>query len=219
MRISVLTCFPEFFSGTFCSLLGKALESGILELNLIDLKNYGVGKHKKIDDTPYGGGGGLIMMPEVVEAAMNDNFLIEDLQKNDDVKLIIPSPRGVRLTQERAKGFANFNELIILCNRYEGVDQRVIEFYGFEEVCVGEFILMGGETAAMCVIESSCRFVEGVIKNRSILESETFSGAFENDVECDHYTKPRVWNGLEVPDVLLCGDHAKIAKWKGVKGG
>ena len=209
-----MTCFPEFFSGTFCSLLGKAVEKGLLQFNIIDIKKYGVGNYSKVDDKPAGGGSGLIMRADVIERAFNDNFLIDEFVNNQKKQIILPSPRGERFCQKTAQSIANIDEIIFLCNRYEGIDQRAIEYYKMRQVCIGEYILMGGETATMCIIEASCRLIGGVLGNQESIENETFSGVYNDNIECDQYTQPRVWNGLETPAVLLSDDHKKVAEWR-----
>ena len=214
MKIHILTCFPEFFSGTFCSLLGKAVEKGLLQFNIIDIKKYGVGNYSKVDDKPAGGGSGLIMRADVIERAFNDNFLIDEFVDNQKKQIILPSPRGEKFCQKTAQSIANIDEIIFLCNRYEGIDQRAIEYYKMRQVCIGEYILMGGETATMCIIEASCRLIGGVLGNQESIENETFSGVYNDNIECDQYTQPRVWNGLETPAVLLSGDHKKVAEWR-----
>ncbi|MBQ7552113.1 MAG: tRNA (guanosine(37)-N1)-methyltransferase TrmD [Rickettsiales bacterium] len=215
MKISILTCFPEYFSGTFCSLLGKAITKGILSINIIDIKKYGVGTYSKVDDKPAGGGCGLIMRADVIEKAVNDNFNWDNFKEDKSNKFLIMSPRGEKFCQQKAVEFSKLNEIIILCNRYEGVDQRAIEHYNMEQICVGEYILMGGETACMAVIEASCRLIDGVLNNPESIKNETFSNIYNNNIECDQYTLPRVWNGMKTPDVLLSGNHQKIAEWRG----
>lgn len=217
MKISILTCFPDFFNGTICSLLAKAQEKGILQFNIIDIKKYGVGNYSKVDDKPAGGGSGLIMRADVIEKALNDNFDIKEFENNEKKAIILPSPRGEKYTQKTAQSLSTMDELVFLCNRYEGVDQRAIEFFKMRQICVGEYILMGGETATMCIIESTCRLIDGVLHNPESIKNETFSGAFNDNVECDQYTHPREWNGLKIPDVLLSGHHENIKKWRGEK--
>lgn len=214
MNISILTCFPEYFDGTFCSLLKKAIKKGILSVNIIDIKKYGVGAYSKVDDKPAGGGSGLIMRADVIERAINDNFNWNKFNKDTSNKFLIMSPRGTKFCQQKAIEFSKLNEVIILCNRYEGVDQRAIEYYKMEQICVGEYILMGGETACMAVIEASCRLICGVLNNPDSIKNETFSNTYYNNIECDQYTLPRIWNGMKTPDVLLSGNHQKIAEWR-----
>ena len=175
MKISIITAFPEFFNGSICSLLKKASDKRIINFNVIDIKEYGIEKYKKIDDYPFGGGCGLILRADVVQNVLESNFNVEDFRysksnfRSKSVKnktiFILPSPRGRKFTQNIARKLTQFDEMIFLCNRYEGVDQRIIDYYQPLEVSVGDYILMGGETASMCVIESVSRLIQNVIGN------------------------------------------------------
>ena len=216
MKIKIFTCFPEYFNGTFCSLLGKAIDKKILELTIIDIKKYGVGHYSKVDDKPAGGGSGLIMRADVIEKAFLDNLNIEEFIDNPKKQIILPSPRGEKFCQQVAQEISNIDEIAVLCNRYEGIDQRAIEYFKMRQICVGEYILMGGETACMCILEASCRLITGILHNPESIKNETFSGSYNENIECDQYTLPREWNGLTTPNVLLSGDHAKIAEWRGM---
>ena len=215
MKINILTCFPEYFNGTFCSLLKKAIEKKLICVNVIDIKKYGVGNYSKVDDKPAGGGNGLIMRADVIERAFNANFNIKDFINNKKKQIILPSPRGEKFNQKVAENFSTLEEVIFLCNRYEGIDQRAIEFYKMKQICIGEYILMGGETACMAIIEASTRFINSVLHNAESVKNETFSGFYENNIECDQYTLPRVWNNMKTPEVLLSGNHQEISKWRG----
>ncbi len=215
MKITIFTCFPEYFNGTFCSLLGKACDKGILDIKIVDIKKYGVGNYSKVDDKPAGGGSGLIMRADVIENALNDNINLLDFQNNKQKQIILPSPRGEMFCQKIAWEFSKLDEIAIICNRYEGVDQRAIEYFKMRQICVGEYILMGGETACMAILEASCRLIDGVLGNPESIKNETFSGTYYNNVECDQYTLPRVWNNMETPEILLSGNHEKIAEWRG----
>ena len=217
MKITIFTCFPEYFNGTFCSIFGKAIDKNILNVKIVDIKKYGVGSYSKVDDKPAGGGSGLIMRADVIENAFNDNFNINDFIDNPNKQIILPSPRGEKFTQQTAQEFSKIDEIIILCNRYEGIDQRAIEYFKMRQVCIGEYILMGGETACMCILESTCRLINGVLGNPESLKNETFSGIYNDNIECDQYTLPREWNGLKTPEILLSGNHEKIAQWRGEK--
>ena len=217
MKITVFTCFPEYFCGTFCSLLKRAINKNILHINIIDIKQYGVGNYTKVDDKPAGGGSGLIMRADVIEKAFIANFNPKDYIDNCKKQILLPSPRGEKFCQRTASELSKLNDIVILCNRYEGVDQRAIEYFHMRQICVGEYILMGGETAAMAVIEASCRFVSGVLGNPESVQNETFSGTYNDNVECDQYTFPREWHGIETPEVLLSGNHQKVAEWRGEK--
>lgn len=215
MKIKIFTCFPEYFNGTFCSLLGKAINKKILEITIIDIKKYGVGHYSKVDDKPAGGGSGLIMRADVIEKAFLDNIKIEEFINNPQKQIILPSPRGEKFCQQVAQEISNIEEIVFLCNRYEGIDQRAIEYFKMRQICVGEYILMGGETACMCILEASCRLITGILHNPESIKNETFSGTYNNNTECDQYTLPREWNGLTTPNVLLSGNHSKIAEWRG----
>ena len=205
LTVNIITAFPEFFHGSICSLLLKAQEKQLVLFNVIDIKNHGYGKWKKIDDTEYGGGAGMILRVDVVESAINS------LNINGSSKFIIPSPRGKYYEQKDAMLLSSqYDNITILCNRYEGVDQRIIDYYKFEEVSIGNFILLGGETAAMAIIESTVRLLPNVLGNNNSLLSETNEELCDND----HYTKPLLWNDLQVPNILTSGDHLKIATWR-----
>ncbi len=214
MKITIFTCFPEYFSGSFCSLLKKAIEKNIIQLKIIDIKKYGVGKYSRVDGKPAGGGCGLIMRADVIEKAFVDNFDVKKFIKNPKKQIILPSPRGEKFCQKMALEISNLDEIVFLCNRYEGIDQRAIEYFNMKQICVGEYILMGGETASMAIIEASCRLINGVLGNPESIKNETFSGAYDDNIECDHYTLPRIWNNKNTPDILLSGNHEKISEWR-----
>jgi tRNA (guanine37-N1)-methyltransferase len=226
MIINIVTDFPEYFSNTFCSLFKRAIEKNIVSFNIIKIRDFTTNKHQKIDDVPFGGGGGMILKPEVIENIMT--FLNEKQKQNisnlnkqyqcvKNIKPyksanIITSPRGVKLRQGICSKLSKIDEMTILCNRYEGVDQRAIEFYNLQEVCVGDYILTGGETAAMCIIESVCRLIPEFVKNPECLQGETFGSSYF--IQSDHYTKPRIWKDKSVPSVLLMGNHREILNFK-----
>ena len=202
---SVITLFPEAFPGPLgVSLLGKARAEGVWSLETVQLRDFGDGKHKKVDDTPAGGGPGLVLRPDVAAAAIDSLDLAGR-------PLLYPSPRGTPFTQAMAQRFAAGPGLIVFCGRFEGLDQRVIEARGMEEVCVGDAVLMGGEAAALVILEATLRLLPGVLGNAASAESESFSAGL---LEHPHYTKPRVWEGREIPDVLLSGDHGAVARWQ-----
>ena len=214
VKINIFTCFPEYFNGTFCSLLKRAIDKNILQIKVIDIKKYGVGNYSKVDDKPAGGGSGLIMRADVIERAFIDNFNPKDYQNNEKKQILLPSPRGEKFNQQTAFEISKLDEIVILCNRYEGIDQRAIEYFKMRQICIGEYILMGGETATMAIIEASCRLITGVLGNPESIKNETFSGVYHDNIEYDQYTLPRVWNGLQTPDVLLSGNHQKVAEWR-----
>lgn len=203
--VSVITLFPEAFPGPLgVSLLGKARAEGVWGLETVQLRDFGDGRHQKVDDTPAGGGPGLVLRADVAAAA------IDSLDRAGR-PLLYPSPRGAPFTQAMAQRYAAAPGLIVFCGRFEGLDQRVIEARGMEEVCVGDAVLMGGEAAALVVLEATLRLLPGVLGNAASAESESFSAGL---LEHPQYTKPRVWEGRKIPDVLLSGDHGRIARWQ-----
>ena len=203
MRFDVLTLFPEMFEPLKSSIIGRAIEKKLINLNLINIRDFSKDKHKKVDDTPYGGGAGMIMKPDVVYDAYKS---IQD--KN--AKVIYMSPQGNKLTQKKVVELANEEHLIILCGHYEGIDQRVIDEIVDEEISIGDYVLTGGEIPAMVLIDSVSRYARGVIAEESI-EEESFANGM---LEYPHYTRPEVFNGVKVPEVLLSGHHANIEKWR-----
>lgn len=200
----ILTLFPEMFPGLLgYSLPGKALENGIWNLNAIHIRDFATDKHKTVDDTPYGGGAGMVMKPDVLDAALNS--LPQGTRK------IYLSPRGKRLDQALLQELSTVPDVALLCGRYEGVDQRVIDAHQLEEVSLGDFVLAGGEVAAMALIEGVVRLLPGVLGNSTTVDEESFAGGL---LEYPHYTKPASWNGMDVPEILLSGDHAKVKEWR-----
>ena len=203
MKFDVLTLFPEMFEPLKSSIIGRAIEKKLINLNLINIRDFSKDKHKKVDDTPYGGGAGMIMKPDVVYDAYKS---IQD--KN--AKVIYMSPQGNKLTQKKVVELANEEHLIILCGHYEGIDQRVIDEIVDEEISIGDYVLTGGEIPAMVLIDSVSRYARGVIAEESI-EEESFANGM---LEYPQYTRPEVFNGVKVPEVLLSGHHANIEKWR-----
>jgi tRNA (guanine37-N1)-methyltransferase len=202
---SVITLYPEAFPGPLgVSLIGKALADGLWSLELKDLRAFGEGPHRKVDDAPAGGGAGLVLRADIVAAAI-------DSTEASGRPLLYPSPRGRPLTQAMVRRWAQGPGLVLLCGRFEGVDERVIEGRNLEEVAVGDAILAGGEAAAMVLLEAVVRLLPGVLGNAGSLAEESFEDGL---LEHPHYTRPRVWEGQTIPDVLLSGDHAKIAAWR-----
>lgn len=202
---SIITLYPEAFPGPLgVSLIGKGLAQQTWSLETIQLRDFGDGPHKKVDDAPAGGGAGLVLRPDVAAAAI-------DSLPRQGRPILYPSPRGRPLTQAMAKRWAAGPGLILFCGRFEGLDQRVIEARGMEEVCVGGAVLMGGEAAAIVILEATVRLLPGLVGNAASLAEESFEHGW---IEEPLYTKPRVWEGREAPPVLLSGDHAKIAAWR-----
>ena len=203
MKFDVLTLFPEMFEPLNSSIIGRAKEKNLIEINLINIRDFSKDKHKKVDDTPYGGGAGMVMMPDVVYDAYKS---VED--KN--AKVIYMSPQGKKLTQKKVEELANEEHLIILCGHYEGIDQRIIDKIVDEEISIGDYVLTGGELPAMVLIDSVSRYNSGVIAEES-REEESFANGL---LEYPQYTRPEVFEGVKVPEVLLSGHHANIEKWR-----
>jgi tRNA (guanine37-N1)-methyltransferase len=207
----VLTLFPETFPGVLgASLTGRALDRGLWSLEAIDLRPFGLGKHRQVDDTPAGGGAGLVMRADVLGRALDMAAAgtPEDPARWPRVHL---SPRGKPFTQEDARRFASAEGMTLLCGRFEGVDQRVIDHFALEEISLGDFVLTGGEIAAQAVLDATVRLIPGVLGNAASTEEESFSDGL---LEHPQYTQPREWRGHAIPDVLLSGNHAEIAKWR-----
>ncbi len=202
---SVITLYPEAFPGVLgVSLIGKALAEQRWTLETIDLRPFGDGPHRKVDDAPAGGGPGLVMRPDVAAAAL-------DSVTRSGRPVLFPSPRGKPLTQTMVKAWATGPGLILLCGRFEGLDERVIAARGMEEVCVGDAVLMGGEAAAQLILEATVRLLPRVLGNEASATEESFEGGL---LEHPQFTKPRVWENLPTPDVLLSGDHAAVDAWR-----
>ena len=204
-QATILTLFPEMFPGPLgVSLLGKALANGLWSLDVRDIREHGLGKHRTVDDTPAGGGPGMVMRADVAAAAI-------DAVERQDRPLIYLSPRGNRLTQARVRDLAAGPGAILLCGRFEGLDQRVIQARGIEEISLGDFVLAGGEIAAMALIEASVRLIPGVLGDQASTEDESFAGHL---LEYPHYTRPQSFEGLSLPEVLSQGNHKEISKWR-----
>ncbi len=209
MKFSVLSLFPEMFPGPLgMSLLGKALEEEKWHLDVVNIRDFANGVHKAVDETPYGGGAGMVMLPEVLAKA------IEYANPQPD-RWIYLSPRGKLFTQPVSQELIQDAHIGLICGRYEGVDQRVLDYYAIEEVSLGDFVLSGGEIAAYAIIDTCIRQQFSVLGNAQTLDEESFGGgSYRNLLEYPHYTKPASWQGLEVPEVLRSGDHKKIAQWR-----
>ena len=203
MKFDILTLFPEMFEPIKTSIIGKATEKGIIDINLINIRDFSNDKHKKVDDTPYGGGAGMVMKPDVVYSAY-------DSVKDKNAKVIYMSPQGKKLNQKKVEELSKENHLIILCGHYEGIDQRVLDKIVDEEISIGDYVLTGGEIPAMVLIDSVSRYIDGVISNESVSE-ESFSNGL---LEYPQYTRPEVFMREKVPEVLLSGHHENINKWR-----
>ncbi len=207
---SVLTLYPEMFPGPLGqSLSGRARERGLWTLETRALRDYGIGRHRAVDDTPAGGGAGMVLRADVVAAALD--ALDEQRDGQDDRPRLLMSPRGRPLTQARVREIADGPGAILLCGRFEGVDERVIEARGLQEVSVGDYVLSGGEIAAMVLLDACVRLLPGVMGAEASGEEESFESGL---LEYPHYTRPREWEGRTIPDTLLSGDHAAIRRWR-----
>lgn len=204
MRFDVLTLFPEMFEPIQQSILGRASKNHILEFNFINMRDFSKNKHLKVDDTPYGGGAGMVMMPDVIYDAYSS------IPNKENAKVIYLSPQGKRLNQAKVQELSKEEHLILLCGHYEGIDQRVLDEIVDEEISIGDYVLTGGELPAMVLIDSVSRYVEGVLKEESTQE-ESFSNGL---LEYPQYTRPEVFRGKKVPEVLLSGHHENIQKWR-----
>ena len=204
MNIIVLTLFPEMFAPLYESVIGRAVNGGKLNIKIVNIRDYAENKHFKCDDYPFGGGAGMVMMPQPIGSA------IEAADPDHRAHRIYMSPRGRVFTQKRAVELSRLGDLLILCGHYEGVDQRVIDLYIDEELSVGDYVLTGGELPAMVVCDCVARYVEGVISGES-LKDESFSAGL---LEYPQYTRPAVYKGLSVPEVLLSGNHEKVDAWR-----
>ena len=201
---TVLTIFPEMFPGPLgCSLAGKALADGIWKLNTVDIRDFASGKHRSVDDSPFGGGPGMVMRPDVIDAAIAGTPA--------PGPLLYLSPRGHRLEQSRVAALAAGPGVRLLCGRFEGIDQRVIEEHRIEELSLGDFVLSGGEPAAIALLDACIRLLPGVVGDAVTLDEESFQHGL---LEYPHYTRPQAWQGRDVPEVLLSGHHEKIRRWR-----
>jgi tRNA (guanine37-N1)-methyltransferase len=204
---SVLTLFPEIFPGPLAaSLVGDALKRGLWSLETAQIREHGVGRHRSVDDTPAGGGLGMVMRADVLAAAVD-----AAITPGDPRPRLLMSPRGAPFTQAAARELAAGPGVLILCGRFEGVDERVIEARQLREVSIGDFVLAGGEIPAIAVIEACVRLIPGVMGKQASGDEESFENAL---LEYPHYTRPREWEGRAIPDVLLSGDHARIEAWR-----
>jgi tRNA (guanine37-N1)-methyltransferase len=246
MKFTVLTLFPDMFE---CfkrdSIIGRAVEDELIDIKLVNIRDFGLGKHSQVDDTPYGGGAGMLMRCDVLFSVFDDvqkrllieagvphnfpmlrqrlrrtsqfsifNFQKECKKQGKKVCRVFLTPQGERLTQKKVEELSEYDELVLLCGRYEGVDQRVRDELIDEEISVGDFVLTGGELPAMMVMDSVSRLVPGVLGKEESHQEDSFSAAFDGKKEYPHYTKPAEYEGLKVPEVLLSGDHAEIEKWR-----
>ena len=204
MKIDVLTLFPEMFAPLRTSIIGRAVDSGKIQINVIDIRDYTLDKHRKCDDTPFGGGAGMVMMPQPIASA------IEAIDPDHQARRIFLSPRGRTFNQSIVLEYGKLDRILLLCGHYEGVDQRVLDLYIDEELSIGDFVLTGGEIPAMAVVDAVARYVDGVIKSDSLSQESFVSGL----LEYPQYTRPQEFMGIKVPEVLTSGHHANIEKWR-----
>jgi len=203
-HVNLLTLFPDMFPGYLgASLAGRALERGDWSYSAIQIRNFATDKHQTVDDTPFGGGAGMVMRADIIDKAL--------LSIENPGRKIYMSPRGKVLNQSLVKELSQTPNLTLLCGRYEGVDQRVLDAHGFEEISIGDYVLSGGEPAALILMDACIRLLPGVMGNEETAGEESFSNGL---LEYPHYTRPAEWNGLTVPDVLKSGNHAEIKKWR-----
>ncbi|MDB4868449.1 MAG: tRNA ((1)-)-methyltransferase [Cohnella sp.] len=217
MRIDVLTLFPEMFEGVFASsILGKAQDRGLVSLSTVNFRNFADNKHNTVDDTPYGGGGGMVLKPEPIFGAVEHVLSNPGRQSDDGIgggkpRVILMCPQGQPFTQSKAAELAAESHLIMICGHYEGYDERIREFLVTDELSIGDYVLTGGELPAMVVIDAVVRLLPGVLGNEMSAVTDSFSDGL---LEYPHYTRPADYRGWSVPDVLLSGHHAEISKWR-----
>lgn len=204
MKIDILTLFPDMFAALEESILGRARRAGKIEINVVNIRDYTEDKHLKCDDYPFGGGAGMVMMPQPVGSA------IDALDKEHKARRIYLSPKGETLRQQKVFSLLAYEHLILLCGHYEGIDQRIIDLFIDEEISIGDYVLTGGELPAMVLVDCVSRYVDGVISTSSLVD-ESFSDGL---LEYPQYTRPQTYEGLSVPDVLLSGHHENIEKWR-----
>ncbi len=203
MKFDVLTLFPEMFEPLKQSIIKRAVEKNLIDINLINIRDFSEDKHNKVDDTPYGGGAGMLMKPDVVDRAYNS-------VKSENAKVIYLTPQGKTLNQRIVRDLSKQEHLILLCGHYEGIDQRVLDKIVDEEISIGDYVLTGGELPAMVLIDSVSRYVDGVLSDEST-DEESFSNGL---LEYPQYTRPEIFDNVKVPDVLISGHHENIRKWR-----
>jgi len=204
LNIDILTLFPEMVSGFFTnSIMARAVKSGLVSYNIVDWRQYAEDKHHKCDDSPFGGGAGMVIKPEPLFKALDR---IDAMNK----RVVYASPSGKRLTQDYARQLSREPELVFICGHYEGIDQRIIDRYVDDEICIGDYVISSGEVATLVIIDAVYRLIDGVITDSS-LDEESFTGPL---LEYPQYTRPETYCGMSVPDILLSGHHANIEKWR-----
>ncbi|MGC0372171.1 MAG: hypothetical protein DGJ47_000877 [Rickettsiaceae bacterium] len=212
LKVTLLTLFPEMFPGPLgLSLAGKALNKKIWECEVINIRDFGLTKHKNVDAPACGGGNGLIIRPDVLGEAIESA-----LKNNPDAEIYYPSPRGKTFDQSMARALSGKKNIIILCGRFEGIDERIIEEYNVKQISIGDYVLSGGEIAALAILDSVVRLLPGVLANQETLKEESFENKIDDMLLIEHplYTKPTEWRGRKVPEVLLSGNHQSVKEWK-----
>ncbi|MFX4271106.1 tRNA (guanosine(37)-N1)-methyltransferase TrmD [Propionibacteriaceae bacterium Y1685] len=213
MKIDVVSIFPDYLAALQLSLVGKAISSGLIDLAVHDLRDWTHDRHRTVDDTPYGGGAGMVMKPEPWGEALD-----ELITEGSDPVLLVPTPSGRRFDQQLAHDLAGEQQLIFACGRYEGIDARVVEHYAsrirVQEFTLGDYVLNGGEVAVLAAVEAVVRLIPGVLGNPESLTEESHSVGTEHLLEYPVFTKPPSWRGLDVPEILFSGHHARIAEWR-----
>ena len=205
MKFDILTVFPEYFDVLKQSLIGKAIQGGVFDVEIVNIRDFTLDKHKKTDDTPYGGGAGMLMTPDPIARA------IEAVDPNHEAWRVYMSPRGRVLNQQKVESLAGEQRILILCGDYEGVDQRVIDLFIDEELSIGDYVLTGGELPALITVNAVARYIDGVLGSDASVEEESFSNGL---LEYPQYTRPEVYRGVRVPRVLLDGNHKDIENWR-----
>ncbi len=204
MKITILTLFPEMFAPLYQSIIGRAVQGNKLQLEVVNIRDYSEDKHSKCDDYPFGGGAGMVMMPQPIASAM------EAVDPEHKARRIFMSPRGQTFVQSKALELSSLEHIVLLCGHYEGVDQRAIDMFTDEEISIGDYVLTGGELPAMVVCDCVARYVDGVLSDGSLVDESFSDGA----LEYPQYTRPATFRGVSVPEVLLSGNHAKIDEWR-----
>lgn len=233
MRFSILTLFPEYFQSPLTSsLFGRACSSGLLNVDFVNLREFGDGRYRAVDDKPYGGGAGMVLMPQVLERALvkllGDGAMVDSLESSvadyrkkacspGQPHVVFLSPQGAKLTAKKARELAGCSHLVLICGHYEGVDERAIEAFAHEELSIGDYVLTGGEPAAVVVMDAVSRFVAGVVGESASVEGDTFENGADmapGGLKYPMFTRPLEWRGRRVPEVLVSGHHGEIAKWR-----
>ncbi len=211
MTVDILTLFPEMFKATMTeSILGRAQENGLLKVRVHNIRDFTHDKHNVVDDYPFGGGQGMVMKPEPVVEALEHVLSLEPDETGGNIRVVLTSPAGVQLTQDLVKDLAESEHMVIICGHYEGIDERVTNFVT-DEISIGDYVLTGGELPAMVIVDSVARMIPGVLGDS---ESAVFDSFFSSILDYPHYTRPREWRGMSVPEVLVSGDHKKIDEYR-----